>query len=131
MHPGQYVLLNSRNKEVLQKGINELAYNTSVLDAMGLNKTAKVQIHVGGVYNHKQEAIERFIRNFNDLPEAITERLVIENDERLYNLDDCLVIHQKTGIPVVFDFFHHSLFNKGEPPQNAVKLAQKTWKKNR
>ena len=129
MHPGQYVLLNSQNKEVLQKGIDELNYNTSVLDAMGLDKTAKVQIHVGGVYKNKKEAIDRFIRNFKDLPEAIKDRLVIENDDRSYNLDDCLSIHQKTGIPVVFDVFHHSLFSKGESIQNAVELVYRTWKK--
>ena len=57
MHPGQYIILNSRNNKVVKKGINELIYNTSILDAMGLDKTAKVQIHVGGVYNNKQESI--------------------------------------------------------------------------
>ncbi len=127
MHPGQIVILNSRNKEVVQKGIDELTYHSSVLDAMDLDKTAKVQIHVGGVYSDKQEAIKRFIRNFQDLPIAVKTRLVIENDDRSYNLDDCLLLHQKTGIPIVFDAFHHSLFNKGEPVKTAIELAHRTW----
>lgn len=52
---------------------------------------------------------------------------MIENDDRSYNLDDCLLIHQKTAIPIVFDVFHHSLFNKGEPVKTAVELAHRTW----
>jgi UV DNA damage endonuclease len=49
---------------------------------MCLDETAKIQIHVGGVYKNKQEAIDRFVRRFIDINKfvdsSIKKRLVIE-----------------------------------------------------
>jgi UV DNA damage endonuclease len=61
MHPDQFVLLNSPNDKIVQSSIRELEYHCQVLDLMGLDSTAKVQIHVGGAYSNKEESIERFI----------------------------------------------------------------------
>jgi UV DNA damage endonuclease len=56
---------------------------------MCLDETAKIQIHVGGVYKNKQDAIDRFVRTFIDINKfvdsSIKKRLVIENDDRLYH----------------------------------------------
>ena len=54
MHPGQYTVLNSINQNVYQNSILDLDYHVSVLDLMELNTSAKVQIHIGGVFNDKQ-----------------------------------------------------------------------------
>jgi UV DNA damage endonuclease len=129
MHPDQFVLINSPNKEIVEKSIRDLTWHCEVLDLMELDNSAKVQIHVGGVYQDKDLAVERFIENYKGLPKIIQRRLAIENDERLYSLNDCLFISQKTGIPVIFDSFHHSCLNKGETMSQALKLVQKTWDK--
>jgi len=50
MHPDQFVLINAKDKDIVKRSIKELDYHCSVLDAMGLDGSAKVQIHVGGVY---------------------------------------------------------------------------------
>jgi UV DNA damage endonuclease len=52
---------------------------------------------------------------------------VIENDERRYSADDCLKIHQVTGIPVIFDLFHHSCLNHGEPVPDIISAIGDTW----
>jgi UV DNA damage endonuclease len=131
MHPDQFVVLNSPNNKVVENSINELKYHCKVLDAMGLDDTAKVQIHVGGVYGNKAEAINRFIRTFNGsgrfIDSVIRRRLVVENDDHLYNLRDCLKINRQTGIPIVFDSFHHELFSNQEPLRLALKDAMQTW----
>jgi UV DNA damage endonuclease len=83
---------------------------------MNLPETAKIQIHVGGVYGNKIDAIDRRYNNDNSklLDEYVKRRLVIANDDPLYNLLDCIYINQKTGIPIVFDSFHYECLNSGE-----------------
>jgi UV DNA damage endonuclease len=95
---------------------------------MELDNDAKIQIHVGGVYGDKEASIARFVRNYETLPDTVKRRLVIENDERLFSLQDCLAIHRATGIPVLLDIFHHHCFNSGETLQEALRLALSTWR---
>ena len=129
MHPDQFVILNSSNEKVTENSINELKYHCNILDAMELDQTAKVQIHVGGVYGDKPSAIKKFIECYSTLSEAIKKRIAIENDDHLFNLKDCLEIHQQTGIPIIFDIFHHECFNYSkESIIQAIKKASLTWK---
>jgi UV DNA damage endonuclease len=128
MHPDQFVLLNAPNKGVLQRSIDDLVYHVQVLDLMGLDNSAKVQVHAGGVYGDKPAGIDRFVKQYDLLDTAIRDRLVIENDERLYTLSDCLAIHERTGIPVIADAFHHSLFNNREQFTTLLDPVRKTWK---
>jgi UV DNA damage repair endonuclease len=46
---------------------------------------------------------------------CLRARLTVENDDRgsMYSVNDLLHVHQKTGIPIVFDF-HHWKFCQGE-----------------
>ena len=61
------------------------------------------------------------------LPAAVQARLVVENDDRLFPLRDCLHLHQRTGVPILFDNFHHECLNHGEPMAEALRLAAATW----
>ncbi|MCC7572019.1 MAG: UV DNA damage repair endonuclease UvsE [Candidatus Methanofastidiosum sp.] len=128
MHPDQFILINSNNESIVRKSILDLKWHCEVLDLMGLDETAKVQIHVGGVYGDKDSAIDRFVDNYKKLPDFIKKRLAIENDEKLYSLKDCLSVSKKTDVPVIFDSFHHSCLNNGETMKEAVELSQRTWK---
>ena len=96
---------------------------------MELDTSAKIQIHVGGVYGDKEKSMKRFVERFEKLDEIIKRRLVIENDERRYRLEDCLQINAETGIPVLFDVFHHEVNNSGETIREAFDVFTKTWKK--
>jgi UV DNA damage endonuclease len=66
---------------------------------------------VGGAYGNKNASIKRFIKNFQILPEIIKRRLVIENDHQRFHLKDCLKISEKISIPILFDYFHHKIYN--------------------
>lgn len=130
MHPDQFVVINSLSEEIFERSKNELIYHTKVLDLLGLDKSHKIQIHVGGSYNDKSSSIHRFIDRYQQLPQNVKARLVIENDEWKYSIQDCCFISSKTDIPVLFDSFHHSILNNGESMVQALQLAAKTWQKN-
>jgi UV DNA damage endonuclease len=127
MHPDQFVLLNAPDIGVLRRSIADLVYQVRVLDLMGLDSSAKVQIHVGGVYGNKTASIDRFVKHYHLLDPSIRRRLVIENDERLYTVSDCLAIHERTGIPVIMDSFHHSLLNNQERFADLLEPVRQTW----
>jgi UV DNA damage endonuclease len=129
MHPDQFVLLNSPRREVVERSIAELEYHCRLLDLMGLGKDAKVQIHLGGGYGDKEASMEKFVQEYGELPAMVKKRLVVENDDRIYSLWHCMEVHGETGIPVIFDSFHHECLNNGGSVREGVELAQKTWKR--
>lgn len=127
MHPGQYTLLNSPRKEVVAAAVRDLAYHARVLDLLGLDRTAKIQIHVGGVYGDKARAMERFVRAVEALPPGIRERLAVENDEKFYTVSEVLRLCRITGLPAVFDVFHHELNPDGTSVAEALAAQRETW----
>lgn len=129
MHPDQFVLINAKDSSIVARSIKELEYHCTLLDAMELDNTAKVQIHVGGVYGDKEKSIVRFNRHYKGLSDNIKKRLVIENDDRSYSLQDCLFISREINIPILFDAFHHTCLNNGESQREGVVLASRTWER--
>jgi len=129
MHPGQYTVLNSPDKEVVKRAILDLEYHCTFLDALGLPAESKMILHVGGVYGDKELAMQRFAENYEKLPGAVKRRLVIENDERSYNIVDVLYLGRNLNIPVVFDNLHHALnvplIQRSE--SEWLSLCRETW----
>ena len=131
MHPGQFTILNSPRPEVVANSVKELEYHTAVLDALGVDNSHKIIIHLGGIYQDKRESLGRFVENCKKLVPRIRARLVIENDERCYTVADALGASKAIGVPVVFDVFHH-IWNpalEALPVRSIVELAAKTWRK--
>lgn len=131
MHPDQFTLINSLREDVFGRSIKELEYHASILDLMQLDTTSKIQIHVGGVYDNKKLSKERFVERFSKLDNSVLRRLVVENDDRLYNLNDCIEISNKVGVPILFDVFHHSINGTGASLNQAIQLSSQTWDKKR
>jgi UV DNA damage endonuclease len=132
MHPDQFTLINSLKEEIFERSKKELKYHVEILDLMKLDTLSKVQIHVGGAYGDKKESIERFVTRFNQLEGLIVRRLVIENDDKLYDLNDCLKLNEQIQIPILFDVFHHKLNNStNQSTRESFKLAARTWNNKR
>jgi UV DNA damage endonuclease len=127
MHPDQFILLNSPDPQVVDRSIAELRYHADLLDLMRLDTNAKIQLHVGGVYGNPSGSIGRFIQVYDRLDPAIRRRLVVENDDRRFTAIDCLQIHEQTGIPVLFDVFHHFCANNGEDIREMLPQVRQTW----
>jgi UV DNA damage endonuclease len=121
MHSGHYTVLNSPDGSVVKRAVEDLIYHEKILNALGTGTDSKIVLHVGGVYGEKEQAIRRFCENYTKLDLAIKQRLVIENDDRNYSIDEVLRIGNELEIPVVFDNLHHRV----NPPksQSAEKEA--------
>ena len=132
MHPDQFTLINSIKDEIFERSKRELVYHAEILDLMKLDTSAKIQIHVGGAYGDKKASMERFVARFNKLPDSVIRRLVIENDDKLYYLNDCLKISEDIQIPVVFDVFHHKLNNSASQTlKESFSYVAKSWNEKR
>ncbi len=130
LHPGQYTVLNSPNSDVVNRAILDLIYHTRILDAMNLDSSHKIILHIGGAYNNKPEAIKRFMENYSLLPLQVKNRLVIENDDKIYCIEEVLNIGLTLNIPVVFDNLHNSI-NPSNPSFSEgywLQKCKKTWK---
>lgn len=130
MHPGQYTVLNSPKQDVVERAVEDLDYHNRFLDALRVDKTSKIILHIGGVYGDKEAAIGRFEENYKDLSQGIKDRLIIENDDKSYNLGDVLAISLRNDIPVVFDNLHNELlaFDSSKDDAFLIDLVSKTWK---
>ncbi|CAN5360869.1 UV DNA damage repair endonuclease UvsE [soil metagenome] len=107
MHPGQYTVLNSPRPDVVTNAIADLRWHTHFLDALGVDDSCKVNIHVGGIYGDKTAAMDRFVAVADNLPRPILRRLTIENDDRTYTANDLIEVASRAGLPFVFDWLHH------------------------
>lgn len=130
LHPGQYTVLNSPTEDVVERAITDLIYHDKILTALGTDTNNKIILHVGGIYGDKEVALERFAENFRRLPESVQNRLIIENDDRLYSIEEILGLANRLQIPVVYDNLHHAI---NPPPSGGndqywIAEANKTWK---
>ena len=92
MHPGQYTVLNSADSGVVQRAIEDLQYHARALDALKLDQTHKIILHVGGKYGDPADALTRFRAVYRDLDESIRRRLVLENDGSIYTIAEVLIL---------------------------------------
>ncbi len=127
LHPSQYVLLNALDPAITNKGIADVNAQAELLDAMEQGPEAVVVLHLGGAYGDKDATMGRFREGFERLSEAGRRRLVIENDETIYTVEDCLRVHERTGVPVVFDHQHHLLNPGALKLGDAARRALATW----
>lgn len=133
-HPGPFNLLASPKEDVVQNTIRDLEMHALVFDLMGLSRTPynKINIHVGATYGDKLTAADTWCKNFLRLSEGVRSRLTVENDDKasMYSVVDLYeLIHSKTGIPIVFDFHHHTFCDGGMSTRDALELAVSTWPK--
>jgi len=133
-HPGPFNVLTSPKVSVVENTIRDLEMHGIICDFLGLTRTPfnKINIHCNGVYGDKKSAMERFCLNFNLLSSSVQKRLTIENDDKssMYSVKDLMYIHERIGIPIVFDLHHHKFCSGGLSEKEALELAISTWPKS-
>lgn len=110
-HPSQYVLLNSPDPKLTAKSIWDFASQAEMLDRMGMGDEAVLVTHVGGVYGDHEASRARWIAGWEQCPEHVKRRLVLENDDIRFSAADVLWIHEHTGVRLIFDYQHFWCLN--------------------
>jgi UV DNA damage endonuclease len=123
-HPDQFVVLSSPHRRVVQSSLAELEYQAEVAQWVGADV---INVHGGGGYGDKPEALKRLVTTVGDLSDQARSRLTLENDDRTYTPSDLLPVCQQLGIPLVYDVHHHRCHGDGLDVHSATRLAAATW----
>lgn len=126
-HPDHFTVLSTPRQEVLRSSVRDLRHHVKMLKAMGLNATAKNNIHIGGAYKDKLSAAGRFKEHFDLLDPEIQKRLTLENDDKTFTAAETLEVCKATGLPMVLDIHHQWVNNDGEKPWELWPDILKTW----
>ena len=127
MHPSNFCVLNSTRIEVVKSSFDIIKYHYDIMNKIGI-KDKIIILHVGSSVLGKKNSITRFINNFNKLPQEIQKIIAIENDDKVFNIDDCLYISSKIGVPVVLDYHHFKCNNTGEKIDKYLDKIIDSWK---
>ncbi|KAI7093588.1 UV-damage, partial [Hortaea werneckii] len=112
-HPGQFTQLGSPRKQVIENAFRDLEYHDEMLSLLKLpeqqDKDAVMIVHMGGIFDGKEETLQRFRENYANLSQSVKNRLVLENDDVCYSVHDLLPICEELNIPFVLDYHHHNI----------------------
>lgn len=125
IHLDQFCVLNSISDEVVTSTINIINFYKNMFFTMNLK--GRMIIHVGSSVGGKEQGINRFISNFKLLDSDAQKMIVIENDDKVYNIKDVLYISNKIHVPVVLDYHHYMCNNEGENIVEYTKKIFETW----
>jgi UV DNA damage endonuclease len=129
-HQSQFVVLNSPDPKLAEKGIWDLLSPAEMLDLMELGPEALLVIHVGGIYSDRHARAARWVETWKILPEPVRRRLVLEHDDIRFSAADVLWIHEHTGVRLVFDHQHFWCLNpEGLELRPTVEAFLRTWPK--
>tara|TARA_B100000424_G_scaffold271628_1_gene275354 strand:- start:14679 stop:15752 length:1074 start_codon:yes stop_codon:yes gene_type:complete len=112
MHPGQYTVLGSNNKDVVEKSIKDIEYHCFIGKAMGIPpEDFSVNIHLQGLYGGKHiDGIKRFASNFQYLSDYAQKALSVENEDKPngYDIEHTLELAQRIPIKCTLDIHHYA-----------------------
>lgn len=123
-HPDQFVVLSSARPQVVKNSIRELEYQGMLAEAVGADV---INIHAGGVYGDKFQALQRLKTVIADLAGAVRSRLTIENDDVSYTPRDLLAFCERLSVPMVYDVHHHRCNPDDLSVEEATTLAGNIW----
>jgi UV DNA damage endonuclease len=106
-HPNQFTLFTSEKTKITENAVSDMTYHYQMFEAMGIEADGLINIHIGGAYGDKPQALARFQQNLTTLPDPIKKVMTLENDDKTYTAEETLTLSEFEGIPFVFDYHHH------------------------
>ncbi|QAA31826.1 UV DNA damage repair endonuclease UvsE [Clostridium manihotivorum] len=125
-HPDEFNVINSVKEEVVVATERNLWPHVHLFEDIDYPE-GKMVLHVGSSAGGKEEALERFKVNFRKFPKEITSRLMIENDDKTFNVKEVLSLCKELNAPMVLDAHHHLCNNDGEELKDFIFEIFDTW----
>jgi UV DNA damage endonuclease len=134
MHPDQFVVPASANKDTVIKAIHDLEFHALMMDRFGLPKShySPINIHMNCFKGNTREISFRFLKQFEKLSPNIQSRLVLENEDKLNSWSVNSLIKHFGGmeIPITYDNLHHKCNPDGLDAHTAMTKCMDTWPTN-
>jgi UV DNA damage endonuclease len=108
-------VIGTPHEATFAQTVAELRYHADLLDLMQCDEHSVLVVHGGGLYGNKTATMQRWVTQFATLPEHVKRRLVLENCEKCFSVEDCLLLSDQVGVPVVFDTHHHECYRATHP----------------
>ena len=124
IHLDEYCVLNSTNPNIVSSTINIIKFYKNMLKTMNIE--SYMILHIGSSAFGIEKSITRFINNFKKLDEESKNMIILENDDKVFKIEDVLKICKILNIPMVLDY-HHYKCNKVEPLEDNIKEIINTW----
>lgn len=129
MHPGQFIQPGSPKPGVSERSLVELRYAARVFTLIGSHDSVIV-LHMGGAYEDRPTTAARFVETMR--PETdVLRYLALENDERVWTVQEIVATADELGVPAIADAFHHGLNPGGLTLEEALDLSLPTWDERR
>ena len=127
IHPDQFCVLNSHRVEVVENSFKILEFNQKIFNAMDYDD-GKIILHIGSSVNGKEASMLRFEENFKKLDSSIQKRIILENDDKVYTIEDTLFLCEKLNIPMVLDYHHYLCHHTKYNIKEYLNRIFSTWK---
>lgn len=104
-HIDEYCVLNSVNNSVVLNSIKILNNLKTVMDMF--NVDYDIIMHIGSKQDGINKSIKRFIENFNLLNDEVKSKIILENDDKSFNVYQTLKLCETIRVPMCLDIHHH------------------------
>lgn len=130
-HPDYWCRLASDDPETRASSMVAIEYHADWFELLGLDASPYygINVHIGATYGDKTATGERFRAAIGELSPRARAHLTVENDDKpgLWGVSELVDAVEGTGVPVLFDYHHHSFTDRGLTYREGFELAAETW----
>ena len=123
-HPDQFVVPGSTSEAVVESSLAELEHQAEVAELVGAEQ---LTLHGGGGQPDKRTALDRLEVGLARLSPRARARVALENDDRVYTVEDLLPLCTRARLPFVYDVHHHRCLPDQLSIEEATERAAATW----
>lgn len=125
-HPNEFNVINSIKEDIVKNTEINLLHHSQIFEDLNY-PLGKMVMHIGSKEGGKENALDRFVKNYNNFPLKLRERFVFENDDKTFTTKEVLTLCQKIKSPMVLDVQHHNCNSGGDELEPMLNDIFSTW----